>query len=49
MLANQMFVGPCCMEVVACAAWNIWSVQKDLIFQEQAPSFGQWRASFQLI
>jgi hypothetical protein len=34
------------MEVVACAAWNIWRVRNDFIFQDQASSFGQWRVGF---
>jgi hypothetical protein len=46
LLAKQMFTDPCFMEVVACAAWNIWRVRNDLIFQERASSFGRWRVGF---
>jgi hypothetical protein len=28
------------------AAWNIWRVRNDFIFQEHAPYFGQWRVGF---
>ena len=44
--AKSSFVGPCFMEVVACAAWNIWK-RNDLIFQGQHASFGRWRVRFQ--
>jgi hypothetical protein len=47
LLAKQNFMGPCFMEVVACAAWNVWKIRNNLIFQNQAASFGRWRVCFQ--
>jgi hypothetical protein len=31
------FIGPCFMEVLACAAWNIWKEKNELIFQGRQP------------
>ena len=45
--AKQHFRGPCFMEIVACAAWNIWKERNDLIFRDQRPSLGRWRVRFQ--
>jgi hypothetical protein len=46
-LAKRNFGGPCFMEVMACAAWNLWKVRNDLIFQEQPASVGRWKVRFQ--
>jgi hypothetical protein len=35
------------MEVMACAAWNIWKERNAFIFQGKQPSFGHWRVMFQ--
>jgi hypothetical protein len=39
--AKQSFNGPCFMEVLACATWNIWKEGNEFIFQNQTPSFGR--------
>jgi hypothetical protein len=41
------FGGPCFMEVVACAAWNIWRVRNDIIFKGIPASFNRWKVRFQ--
>lgn len=46
-LLAKNFSGPCFMEVVSCAAWNIWKVRNDLIFKGQNSSFGRWKVRFQ--
>jgi hypothetical protein len=46
-LVKRNFDGPCFMEVMACATWNIWKIRNDLIFQNQHPSFGRWKVRFQ--
>jgi hypothetical protein len=45
--ARNNFRGPCFMEVMVCAAWNIWKERNDLIFQGKQPSFKRWRVRFQ--
>jgi hypothetical protein len=45
--AKQAFIGPCFMQVVACAAWNIWKERNDLIFQNLPSSVSRWRVRFQ--
>ena len=45
--AHQLFQGPCFMEVVMCAFWNIWRTRNDLIFKELQPSFARWKVLFQ--
>jgi hypothetical protein len=43
---KQSFLGPCFMEVVVCATWNIWKERNGHIFQHQNPCFTRWRALF---
>jgi hypothetical protein len=44
--AQSAFRGPCFMEVVVCAAWNIWKERNDFIFSSQQPSFARWKVRF---
>jgi hypothetical protein len=44
---REAFGGPCFMEVFACAAWNIWKVRNDLIFNSKPASFNRWKVCFQ--
>jgi hypothetical protein len=45
--ARNNFSGPCFMEALVCAAWNIWKERNYLIFQGQQPSLRHWRVRFQ--
>ena len=45
--AKRQFRGPCFMEIVACAAWNVWKERNDFIFRNQRPSLARWRVRFQ--
>jgi hypothetical protein len=47
MAAKQFFVGPCFMEILGCATWNIWKMRNDLIFQGQNASINRWKVKFQ--
>lgn len=40
--ARQMFSRPCFMEIVICAAWNLWKERND----DQRPSLARWRVRF---
>jgi hypothetical protein len=44
---KQNFDGPCFMEILACASWNIWKERNELIFQGQPASFVRWKVRFQ--
>jgi hypothetical protein len=46
LLAHNQFTGPCFMEILACATWNIWKERNDFIFRSQDPSFPRWRVRF---
>jgi mannosylglycoprotein endo-beta-mannosidase len=46
-LASEAFTGPCFMEVISCAAWNIWKERNEFIFQGVTPSLARWRVRFQ--
>jgi hypothetical protein len=41
------FLGPCFVEVFACATWNIWKARNDFIFQAIPFSLGRWKVGFQ--
>jgi hypothetical protein len=45
--ARANFTGPCFMEIVACAAWNIWKIRNDVIFRDIPASFARWKIGFQ--
>ena len=45
-LARRNFIGPCFMEIVICAFWNIWRSRNDLIFKSQQPSLARWKVTF---
>ena len=45
--AKAAFIGPCFMEVMASAAWNIWKIRNDKIFNGIPDSFARWRVGFQ--
>jgi hypothetical protein len=47
MAAKAAFIGPWFFEVFACAAWNIWKVRNDLIFNSNPASFSRWKVCFQ--
>ena len=47
LMAKNSFTGPCFMEAVICAAWNIWKERNDCIFRNQAHSRARWRVRFQ--
>jgi hypothetical protein len=40
------FSGLCSMEVVVCAAWNIWKGRNNYIFNNQQTSFACWKVRF---
>jgi len=44
---SQHFSGPCFLETIVCAAWNIWKEQNDHIFQGSQPSLVRWKVRFQ--
>lgn len=44
--AHNAFNKPCFMEIVVCAAWNIWKERNGLIFNNQAPSLARWMVRF---
>ena len=44
--ACHSFTGPCFVEVVAYATWNIWKARNDMIFRDQDASHGSWRVRF---
>ena len=45
--AKRLFNGPCFMETVICAMWNIWRSRNDLIFNNRQPSLARWKVLFQ--
>jgi hypothetical protein len=46
MAAKNRFTGPCFMEILVCAAWNIWKERNDKIFRQQNPSLARWWVRF---
>jgi hypothetical protein len=47
MTAKATFTGPCFFEVFACAAWNIWKIRNELIFNHMPISIARWKVCFQ--
>jgi hypothetical protein len=45
--SKHTFNSPFFMEIIACAAWNIWRMRNDIIFQNQPISLDRWRVKFQ--
>jgi hypothetical protein len=45
--ALQHFDGPCFMEIIACAAWNIWKIRNEWIMQGVTASLDRWKIKFQ--
>jgi hypothetical protein len=45
--ASENFAGPCFMEIISCAAWNIWKERNEIIFKGATPSFTRWKVRFQ--
>jgi hypothetical protein len=46
MRAKKQFTGPCFVEIVILACWNIWKQRNDKIFKGMKPSFRAWKAGF---
>jgi hypothetical protein len=46
-LAKTSFQGPSFMEIFGCAAWNIWKIRNERIFQARQPSINRWKVGFQ--
>ena len=46
--AKRDFTGPCFMEIVILACWNIWKQHNGWIFKNVRPSFRAWKALFVL-
>ena len=44
--AKKLFSGPCFVEIVILACWNIWKQLNGKIFKKERPSFGAWKAGF---
>jgi hypothetical protein len=44
--ARMHFPGQCFMEILFCAAWNIWKDRNDLIFNNHEASFPRWKVRF---
>ena len=44
--AKRKFQGPCFVEIVILACWNIWKQRNNKIFKDIRPSFRAWRAGF---
>jgi hypothetical protein len=44
--AKRLFRGPCFVEIVILACWNIWKQRNEKIFQYQRPSFQGWKRGF---
>jgi hypothetical protein len=44
--ARNTFPGPCFLEIMACACWNIWKVRNELIFEGRPCSFNRWKVGF---
>jgi hypothetical protein len=40
---RQTFRSPCFMEIVACAACNIWKEMNAYIFNNETPSLARWQ------
>jgi hypothetical protein len=47
MMAKAAFTGPCFFEVFACAAWNIWKIRNELIFNHVPIAVARWKVCFQ--
>jgi hypothetical protein len=45
--ARNLFVGPCFLEALAYAAWNIWKVGNEWIFQGIPISLSRLKVKFQ--
>ena len=41
--AKNAFQGPCFLEIFAAAAWNIWKVRNEAIFQHIPPNLRRWQ------
>ena len=46
LLASASFQGPCFVEIVACATWNIWKMRNDHIFRNIPATHARWRVGF---
>jgi hypothetical protein len=44
--AKKAFQGPCFVEVVILACWNIWKQRNYYIFKHIRPTFRGWKAGF---
>jgi hypothetical protein len=45
--AKQAFIGPCFMEIIGCAAWNICKMRNDMIFEGRNASINHWKVRVQ--
>jgi hypothetical protein len=45
-VARKAFWGPCFVEVVVLACWNIWKQRNYYIFKHIRPTFWGWKAGF---
>lgn len=43
---NKRFSGPCFVEIVILACWNIWRQRNNKIFKGMGPTFKAWKAGF---
>jgi hypothetical protein len=46
MQAKKQFKGPCFVEIVILACWNMWKQRNDKIFKGLRPTFRAWKAGF---
>jgi hypothetical protein len=44
--ARNQFRGPCFMETFVCAAWNVWKLINDQIFNSVDPTLARWCVRF---
>lgn len=45
--ARGVFSGPCFMEIMACASWNLWKLRNDVIFRGIPATLRRWKSGFQ--